>query len=467
MKQKNRLQALLYAALDFAASYGVWLLFVSLRRTLYLHAPRPLDTQQFINAGIVAAAWVLLYAISGVYLEPFRRSRFREIGQLFQATALGVLVLFFAIVLDDGFAENKSYRSSFVLFMGLQWLAVSVMHLIVTTRTSIRIRKRRLTFPTLVIGCGPQAEKIVRDLNGLRHALGYGFKGYLSTETDGENRLLGHLKHLGSLERLEHVVATRQIQDIIVALEPGQREQANTVMELCSTLNVKLHAVPGQYDLLIGSAKPEHMLGTPLVSVRTHIMEPWQWVAKRGFDLAFSITALLLLSPLYLALIIAVRTNSPGPAFYRQERVGKNGKPFKIIKFRSMFIDAEKFGPALSKDNDPRITPIGRFLRKSRFDELPQFWNVLIGDMSIVGPRPERQFFIDQIVKRAPHYRQLHKVRPGITSWGQVKYGYASTVDEMIERLSFDILYLENISLVLDIKIILYTVIVMVEGRGK
>ncbi|MCL4142090.1 UNVERIFIED_CONTAM: hypothetical protein GTU68_046685 [Idotea baltica] len=159
--------------------------------------------------------------------------------------------------------------------------------------------------------------------------------------------------------------------------------------------------------------------------------------------------------------------DSKGPIFYSQERIGKQGQPFKILKFRTMHTDAEKAGPALSSDHDPRITKVGKWLRKLRLDELPQFWNVLIGEMSIVGPRPERQFFIDQIVKIAPHYRHLHKVRPGITSWGQVKYGYASNVTEMVQRLQFDILYLENMSLALDLKIILYTIIVIVEGRGK
>jgi lipopolysaccharide/colanic/teichoic acid biosynthesis glycosyltransferase len=132
-----------------------------------------------------------------------------------------------------------------------------------------------------------------------------------------------------------------------------------------------------------------------------------------------------------------------------------------------MYVDAEKMGPQLSSEDDPRITKVGKILRKLRLDELPQFWNVLIGDMSIVGPRPEREHFIKQIVKIAPHYRHLHKVKPGITSWGQVKYGYAENVDEMVRRLKFDILYLENMSLALDIRIILYTIIVMLEGRGK
>ena len=235
----------------------------------------------------------------------------------------------------------------------------------------------------------------------------------------------------------------------------------------CEKNNVFIKVVPNVYDYLLGSVKSSHIMGAPLIEVSPNILSNWESAVKRAFDLAFSITALICLSPVYATLALAVKLNSPGPVFYRQERVGRNGEPFMIVKFRSMYIDAEKFGPALSKDKDPRITPVGRFLRKTRLDELPQFWNVLKGEMGIVGPRPERQFFIDKIVKVAPHYRHLHKVRPGVTSWGQVKYGYAENVEEMVERLKYDILYIENISLLLDIKIILYTIIVMIEGRGK
>ena len=196
-------------------------------------------------------------------------------------------------------------------------------------------------------------------------------------------------------------------------------------------------------------------------------MEEWQYSVKRIFDVVVSLLAMIILSPIYLITAIIVKTTSKGSVFYAQERVGLHGKPFKMIKFRSMYTNAEASGPMLSKDNDPRITPFGRFMRKVRLDEIPQFYNVLKGTMSLVGPRPERQYFIDQIVQKAPEYLMLQKVKPGITSWGQVKYGYAENVDEMVERLRYDLLYLENMSITTDIKILLYTAIIIVQGRGK
>ena len=220
-------------------------------------------------------------------------------------------------------------------------------------------------------------------------------------------------------------------------------------------------------DFLLGTVKVQSIFHTPLIQISPDLMPPWQQSVKRAMDIVLSIIAMIILSPVYLFTAIAVKFSSKGPIIYSQERVGHFGKPFRMHKFRSMYSDAEKGTPMLSSSSDSRITRVGKFIRKVRLDEIPQFYSVLIGDMSLVGPRPERQFFIDQIVQRAPHYMLLQKVKPGITSWGQVKFGYAENVDEMIVRLKYDILYIENMSIAMDIKIMIYTVLIVLMGRGK
>ena len=291
--------------------------------------------------------------------------------------------------------------------------------------------------------------------------------GFLNVDNKKSHLLDQYIPHLGSFEHVKQIIKDKAIEDVIIAIESSEHHKIERILNELENINVYVKIIPDMYDILSGSVKMNSILGTPLIEIKHKLLPQWEFVVKRFLDYLFSLLAIILLSPFMILTALAVKLSSSGSIIYKQERIGQYGKKFNIYKFRSMYEDAEKEGPKLSSKTDSRITTWGRVMRKIRLDETPQFFNVLFGHMSFVGPRPERDFFANQIIKKAPHYKHIYRVKPGITSWGMVKFGYAENVDEMLERLKYDILYIENMSLLIDLKIMIHTVLIILQGRGK
>lgn len=451
---------------DFISITCAFLLWAWLRRQMGLYSETNTQTLLLISL-LVFALWFFIFMFFGLYRSWYAQSRFDEMVTIFKTISFGVLVIF---LITFDFEKDLSRPPTLGrMFIVNYWFVLLVC--VISFRIFFRTIQRALIIAgignrrTLIVGSGRHSSELAGELARFP-ALGYKVVGYISEKESLPQTAA--LPRLGEMEQINQVIAQEKIEEIIFALKGSSRQKVMEVVGACDGLPVNFKIVPDLYDIVIGQARTNQLYGFPLIDILPHFMPEWERKVKRLMDVTISLIILALGLPVWMLVALAIKIDSHGPVLYKQQRVGKDGKEFTIYKFRSMVEDAESHsGPKWAEKADPRITRVGNLIRRARIDEVPQFFNVLIGDMSLVGPRPERPFFVEQFKKQIPFYSRRMKVKPGITGWAQIKGGYDTSIENVKQKLQYDLFYLENMSLRMDLKILLNTIYVMLLGKGQ